>query len=137
MKLPILLVLGNILFWGFWGFFSKLAVQKIGFQAGFYYSITLLAFITTYLFLTNQLLPLKTDSGGIIFALFAGISGGTASILLYFLLRENPAALVIAVTSLYPIVTLALSMFFLKETLTLNQTLGFILALAALVLINL
>lgn len=137
MKLPFILVLGNIIFWGLWGFFSKLAVSKIGFQAGLYYSITLFAFIATYLFITSQLLPLKTDSNGIFFALFAGISGGIASILLYFLLKENPAGLVIAITALYPVVTLILSMFFLKETLTVQQTVGFILALVALVLMNL
>lgn len=137
MKLPLLLVLGNIVFWGFWGFFSKLAVEKIGFHAGLYYAITLFAFIATYLFFTNQLFPLKFAPHGILFALLAGISGGTATIFLYLLLGKNPAGLVVAITALYPIVTLILSMIFLKETLTLPQTIGFALALVALVLMNL
>lgn len=137
MKLPLLLVLGNIVFWGLWGFFSKLAVSKIGFHAGLYYAITLFAFITTYLIFTKQLLPLNLNSQGILFALLAGISGGTATIFLYLLLGKNPAGLVVAVTALYPIVTLILSMIFLKESLTLPQTVGFILAMAALILMNL
>lgn len=137
MKLPLLLVLGNIIFWGFWGFFSKIAVSKIGFHAGLYYSVTLFAFIATYLFFTKQLFPLNFGSQGILFALIAGISGGTATIFLYALLGKNPAGLVVAITALYPIVTLILSMVFLKETLTLPQTVGFALALVALVLMNL
>ena len=137
MKLPILLVLGNIIFWGFWGFFSKLAVSKIGFHAGLYYAITLFAFIATYLFFTKQLFPFNFGSQGILFALLAGVSGGTATIFLYLLLGKNPAGLVVAITALYPIVTLILSMIFLKETLTLPQTIGFALAMLALVLMNL
>lgn len=137
MKLPLLLILGNILFWGLWGFFSKLAVSKIGFHAGLYYAITLFTFIATYLFFTKQLLPFNFGSQGILFALLAGISGGTATIFLYLLLGKNPAGLVVAITALYPIVTLILSMIFLKETLTLPQTVGFALALVALVLMNL
>lgn len=137
MKLPLLLILGNIVFWGLWGFFSKLAVSKIGFHAGLYYAITLFAFITTYLLFTKQLLPLNFNSQGILFALLAGVSGGTATIFLYLLLGKNPAGLVVAVTALYPIVTLILSMIFLKESLTLPQTMGFILAMAALILMNL
>lgn len=136
MKLPLLLVFGNIIFWGFWGFFSKLAVEKIGFHAGLYYAVTLFTFIATYLFLTNQLFPLKFGLNGILFALLAGISGGTATIFLYLLLGKNPAGLVVAITALYPIVTLILSMIFLKETLTLTQGVGFILALVALILLN-
>ena len=137
MKLPLLLVLGNILFWGLWGFFSKLAVSKIGFHAGLYYAVTLFTFIATYLFFTKQLFPLNFGSQGIFFALLAGISGGTATIFLYALLAKNPAGLVVAITALYPIITLILSMIFLKETLTLPQTVGFFLALVALVLMNL
>lgn len=137
MTLPILLVLGNILFWGFWGFFSKLAVSKIGFHAGLFYSVTLFTFIAVYLFLTHQLFPLKFGTNGIIFALLAGLSGGTATILLYLLLEKHPAGLVVAITALYPIITLILSMVFLKESLTLQQTLGFVLAMAALILLNL
>lgn len=137
MKLPILLVLGNILFWGFWGFFSKLAVSKIGFHAGLYYAITLFTFIATYLLFTKQLFPLNFSSQGVIFALLAGISGGTATIFLYLLLGKHPAGLVVAITALYPIVTLILSIVFLKESLNLYQSIGLVLAMAALVLMNL
>lgn len=137
MKLPLFLVLGNILFWGFWGFFNKLAVSKIGFQAGFYYAIIFFAFIASYLFFTKQLFPLNFNLQGVLFALLAGFSGGTATIFFYLLLGKHPVGLVVAITALYPIITLVLSMIFLKESLTLPQAMGFILAMAALILMNL
>lgn len=137
MKLPILLVLATIIFWGLWGFFSKLAVQKIGLQVAiFSYAISLVIMIG-YLLLTNQLLPLKNDSMGILYAVLAGASVGVASIFIYTLLGLRPAGIAIAVTAIYPVITLFLSMIFLKETLTQTQTLGIILALVALVLLNL
>lgn len=137
MKLPLLLVLGNIFFWGLWGFFNKIAVERIGFQTGLISSLTIFVTLFIYLFFTKQLVPLKYDVNGIIFAIFVGLCAAGASILLYILLGKHPAGLVIAITGIYPVVTLILSMIFLKETLTFIQSLGFILALAALVLLNL
>lgn len=136
MKLPTLLVLGTIIFWGLWGFFSKLAVQKIGLQVAiFSYSISLVIMIA-YLLFTSQLFPLKSDSMGILYAVLAGASVGIASVFIYTLLGIRPAGITIAITAIYPMVTLLLSMLFLKETLNLTQTLGIILALVALVLLN-
>lgn len=137
MKLPFFLVFGSVVFWGLWGFFSKVAVSKIGFHAGIYYSITLFTSIVFYLLITNQLFPIKHDSTGVLFAVLAGLAGGAASILFYILLGKHPAGLIVAMTALYPIVTLILSMVFLKETLTTQQTIGFVLAMAALILLNL
>lgn len=136
MKIPTFLVVGTIIFWGLWGFFSKLAVQKIGLQVAiFSYSISLVIMVA-YLLFTSQLFPLKNDSLGILYAVLAGASVGIASVFIYTLLGMKPAGIAIAITAIYPVVTLILSMFFLKETLTATQTLGFILALAALVLLN-
>jgi len=137
MNLSFFLALGVIVFWGLWGFFSKLAVQKIGLQMAIFSYIMSLVIMIPYLLLTNQLLPFKTDTGGIIYAVLAGTSVGIASVFIYTLLGIRPVGITIAITALYPIVTIILSMIFLKETLTLQQTAGLILAMAALVLLNL
>ncbi len=137
MKIPTLLVLGTIIFWGLWGFFSKLAVQRIGLQMALFSYIMSLLVMIPYLFFANQLTPLRTDLGGIIYGVLAGASVGVASIFIYTLLGTKPAGITIALTSIYPIVTLILSMIFLKETLSLTQGLGFVLALIALVLLSL
>lgn len=137
MNLSAILALGVIVFWGLWGFFSKLAVGKIGLQMAIYSYIVSLIILIPYLLLTNHLLPFKTDLGGITYAVLAGASVGIASIFIYTLLGVKPAGITVAITALYPIVTIILSMIFLKETFTLTQGLGLVLALAALVLLNL
>ncbi len=137
MNLSFFLALGVIVFWGLWGFFSKLAVEKIGLQMAIYSYVVSLVILIPYLLLTNHLLPFKTDGSGIMYAVIAGASVGIASVFIYTLLGIRPAGITVAVTALYPIVTIILSMIFLKETLTATQGLGLVLALAALVLLNL
>lgn len=137
MKLSIFFVFGIILFWGLWGFFSKLAVQRIALQASFWNTIALSLIITIFLILTNQLTPLKINGSGIFFAVLAGICSGLASILFYTLLKGRPVGLLVAITALYPLVTIVLSLIFLKEPLTFLRLIGLVLALIALVFLNL
>lgn len=137
MKGQLLLILTTIIFWGLWGFFSKLAFARIGLQTAFFYSLTFFIFIIGYLFFINQFLPLKPNSGGILFAMLAGVSSGIASIVFYIILGKNPAGLTVAATSLYPLVTLLLSMIFLSEGITPTKATGFALAIIALILLNL
>lgn len=137
MKLSLLLVIGVIVFWGLWGFFSKLAVEKIGLQMAIFSYVMSLVILIPYLLLTNHLLPLKTDPMGITYAILAGASVGIASIFIYTLLGMRPAGITVAMTALYPIVTILLSMIFLRETLTATQGFGLILGIIALVLLNL
>ncbi|MEM4404705.1 MAG: EamA family transporter, partial [Nitrososphaerota archaeon] len=51
-------------------------------------------------------------------------------------LERNPSAIVVVVTSLYPVVTMILSTLILKEIPTTRQVVGIMLAIAALVLIS-
>jgi transporter family protein len=137
MREQILLVLTAIIFWGLWGFFSKLASTRIGVQTAFFSSLSIFILIIGYLFFVNQLLPFKPNSSGILFALLAGICSAVASIVFYIILGKNPAGITVATTALYPIITLALSMVFLREGITPIKATGFILAIIALFLLNL
>lgn len=132
-----LLIFFIIISWGLWGFFSKLAIQKIGFQASLWNAIALLLIVVTFLVISNQLFPIKNDFQGIIFAICAGIFSGIASILFYVILGKKPVGALVAVTALYPLITLILSMLFLRESLTFSKAIGFVLAIGALMLINL
>lgn len=126
----------SILLWGLWGFLGKLAVQRIGLQASFWNALILILPITIYLLITKQLFPLKIEFWGISLALLAGLASGLASVLFYIFLRKNPAGMLVALTALYPLVTIILSVIFLKEPLTVTKIIGFILALAALFLLT-
>lgn len=137
MKFSFILILAVIVLWGLWGFFGKLAVQRIGIQSSFWNALTLILTITFFLLFSHQLTPVKENPSGILFAIFAGICSGLASILFFILLGQKPVGLLVATTALYPLVTLILAAIFLKESLTLVTGIGFIFALIALFLLHL
>lgn len=136
MKGNLDLAIGAIICWGLWAFFNKIAVGKIGLQAAFWNAVIILLGITIYLIVTHQFFPLKQDTTGISFAVLAGLATACASIIFYILLGKNPAGYVVTITSLFPIVTLVLSMIFLKESLSIQKIIGFIFAFAAIFFLN-
>lgn len=137
MKSAMLLIFIIILFWGIWGFLNKLAVGKIGLQISFWNIVSFSIVTIVYLTVTHQLLPLKKDSSGISLAIAAGAVSGLASMLFYILLDKKPAGLLVTITALYPLITILLSIIFLKETVNVTKIIGFVLALLALVFLNL
>lgn len=137
MREQLLLILAAIIFWGLWGFLSKLSTTKIGMQTAFFSSLSLFIVITGYLLVANQFSSLKSDFSGVSIALLAGCFSGIASIIFYMILGKNPAGVTVAATSLYPLITLLLSMIFLKEGITFIKSVGFALAILALFLLNL
>lgn len=136
MKYSFLLILAIIFFWGLWGFFSKIAAQKIGTQVGLWNGLAFVTVILGYLFITKQLPP-KSDPMGIFFALLSGIAISIGSIIFYILLKEKPAGFLVAATALYPLVIILLSILFLKESITFIRIVGFVFALIALFLFSL
>lgn len=127
----------TIILWGFWGFFSKLGVQRIGLQSSFWGAIAFVLIIVGGLFLSHQMTPLKMNFQGIAFGLLAGAFSAAGALLFYLLLSKNPPGFVVAVTALYPLVTLLLSVLFFKEPLSITKVIGFVLGLSALYLLNL
>ena len=77
-----------------------------------------------YFFLFPELLPVKWDAGAIAWALVTGVFGIAGSIILYLLLRAAPASIAVPLSSLYPIVTVVLSYFILRERITPQQWAG-------------
>lgn len=123
--------------WALWAFFGKIASQKIGLQVAFWTYLIGPIFIFLYLFFSRKLLPLKLDQNGVIFAILSGIAIAIGSILYYILLEKKPAGVLLMTTSLYPIITLLLSAYFLKESITVAKGVGMIFAIIALILLNL
>lgn len=73
---------------------------------------------------------------GILFSILAGLLGGTGVIFFYFAMKSGKSALVVTLTALYPLITLFLSYFFLKEQATIKQLLGIFFALIAIVFLS-
>lgn len=123
--------------WGLWGFFGKIATQKIGHQVLFWNGLTSYILILAYLWWTKQLTPIRQDTNAIAFAVLSGISISVGSFAYYFLLRQAGAGKVVTLTALYPMITLILSVIFLGEQMTLTKGLGIMLALVAVYMLNL
>jgi drug/metabolite transporter (DMT)-like permease len=74
---------------------------------------------------------LEYDKRSILLGSAVGVLGAGGQLLLFQALREGPAYIVFPIISLYPVLTIFLSLVFLKERTHLRQWIGIILALIA------
>ena len=130
-----LLALAAMLLWGFWGFFSKLATNFIrDVDAAVYQAIgTFTVTLVAAFFVRFQ--P-KGSSNGILFAVLSGASAALAIFFFFSAITRGRGSVVVSMTALYPLVTLALSVVFLHEAVTFKQLLGVGLAVGAIVLMS-
>jgi transporter family protein len=121
--------------WGMWGFFSKIATHYTSPSSVYLYGSVgaLLVSIFTVCFLGFRF---EAHPMGIVYGVSAGILGGSGVIFFYFAMKEGKTSVVVAMTALYPLVTLLLSSLILKEHITLKQTLGIFFAIIAMVLLS-
>lgn len=124
------------LFWGVWGAFIEIP-EKNGFPATLGYAVWALtmvpcAIVALYLVRWKIEWNIKAIvAGGIV-----GFSGAGGQLMLFQALRDGPAYLIFPIVSLYPIVTVALSVLFLKESTNSRHWTGIGLALVAIVLLS-
>ena len=79
---------------------------------------------------------LDTNTTGMSIAIFSGLISTMGVILFYFTLSKTKASILVPLTALYPVVTIVLSLIFLKEKITLVQGAGIVLAIVASVLLS-
>ena len=131
------LAAATIIAWGTWGVFSKLAVERIDQQVLVWGSlIAVPAIFLIYLTASGQLVPLKMHATGISFAVLGGFGAALGTICFYLLLARERASLTVPMTSLYPAITVILSVLFLREHLSGSHVLGILFALAAVALLS-
>jgi transporter family protein len=73
---------------------------------------------------------------GITFAALGGVGAALGTVCFYLLLARQRASLAVPMTSLYPALTVILSVLFLKEQLNGLHVLGILFALAAVALLS-
>lgn len=129
------LTLAAMFLWGFWGFFSKLAtgfirdMDAVGYQA--VGNILIVAIAALFVRFQVRVAP-----KGILYAILSGVSAALATFFFFAAITRGRSAVVVSMTALYPLVTLALSFFFLHEAVTPKQLLGVGLAVGAIVLLS-
>jgi transporter family protein len=121
--------------WGVWGLLSKVAAQHLPSQAVYLLAITGHLVVVGYLAATTGL-AIPWHPGGVAAALAAGVAMAFGLLSFFRALSQAPAAVVMPLTALYPLVTVILSLAVLHETLNPRQVLGVALALAAVWLLS-
>jgi drug/metabolite transporter (DMT)-like permease len=132
----LLFALGTTIFWGVWGAFIEIP-EKAGFPATLGYivwSLTMIIPAVIALKIINW--KLDKDRRAIFNGLIIGISGAAGQLILFQALRTGPAYLVFPFVSLSPLVTILLSIQFLKEKASVKSWIGIVIALIAIPLLS-
>ncbi|MGB9827728.1 MAG: EamA family transporter [Thermosphaera sp.] len=126
----------SLLLWGVWGIILK-------FSNNFYNTVTTYYLSTIGSFATATILTLtmKNDFNTsplrhIHYPLIAGFFGTLGYLFMVKALEQGKASIVITITAVYPVITLALSILILHENLSLTQFIGIILAVIGVVLMS-
>jgi transporter family protein len=133
MQTWFIFALAALLLWGVWGLFPKLATNYLSPASVMVFSGigNVLVLIVVLVFLNFR--P-DVHPQGITFAILAGLLGTLGTIPFLYAISKGKASVVVPMTSLYPLVTIVLSLLILREPMTLKQGVGIVLALIALLL---
>jgi uncharacterized membrane protein len=130
-KLWLVYAILTTIFWGVWGAFIEIP-EKSGFPATLGYVVWSLTTIPCALFaLTKIKWRLEYDRRSVLYGTLAGLTGAGGQLLLFMALRQGPAYIIFPIISLYPILSIFLSLVFLKERTNKRHWSGIILAIVA------
>jgi transporter family protein len=127
----------TVLAWAAWAICAKIGSNELSVNAmQFFFSIG--AAPLAVLLLIKQHFTLERDSRGIIYGVTNGLLSSVGNLALLAAFRSGGnTAVIAAATSLYPMITVALAILFLRERLTKRQLLGIGFAAAAIVIFSL
>ncbi|WDS37868.1 DMT family transporter [Pseudoxanthomonas sp.] len=129
--------LATVALWGVWGALSSLSAEH-GFPDTLVYCVWALTMIPPALYiLWRSGWSLERSPRAVGYGLTIGLLGAGGQMLLFHTLTIGPAYFVFPIISLSPVVTIALSFVFLRERTGWLGTLGIVLALVALPLLDL
>lgn len=130
--------LSTVILWGFWGFFGKLALER-GMAP---LPVLAIESVTSAICVGLVLAAVRVgdcNPAGIaswnMFGVLSGVSLALGLLFYYFALQRGQVALVVAVTSTYPVVATLLSAVFLKERLLPIHWVGLILIVVGVMLL--
>lgn len=142
-KLPVWLFwsLATIVLWGTWGLVSKIAsagvdayVNQLLYTAGL---APLMVFVAWTVHKHSTAKKRERRASGIFWAFLTGILGGVGNIAFFqALVKGGKASVVAPVTALFPMITVLLALFFLRERLCRVQWVGLALAFVAIYLLS-
>ena len=124
------------LFWGVWGAFAGLPAEH-GFPETLIYVVWAITMIPPALYaLGRSGWKLPTDGRSVLLGTLIGLTGAGGQMLLFHAVHTGPTYLIFPLIALSPVVTIGLSLLWLRERTTLIGALGILIALAALPLFD-
>lgn len=132
----LLYALITTLFFGVWGALIELP-EKAGFPATLGYSVWALTMVpcaAAALALVHW--KLNRERRSVLLGLIIGLTGAGGQLILFQALRSGPAYLIFPLVSLYPVITILLSITLLKERAGPRGRIGIGLALPAIVMLS-
>lgn len=132
------LIIAAIILFGFSVFFRKLAVDRINpYQIQLVSTVVYLMLVPVWLHLCQKNNIVSYDNAGVIYAAICIMLSIVGAVCMGFALNQsNNPGVISALTSLSPVITMALSILFLHETLSPIKIVAFILALLSAILVN-
>jgi len=123
-------------FWGVWGAFAEFPTRH-GFPETLVYMVWALTMIPPALYAMHRAgWRVLRDPKSMLLGSLIGLTGAGGQMLLFHAVHTGPTYLIFPIIALSPVITIALSMLFLKERVTKIGALGVALALIALPLFN-
>jgi uncharacterized membrane protein len=123
-------------FWGVWGAFAEFPTRH-GFPETLVYVVWTLTLIPPAIYAMQRVgWRVQRDPKSILLGALIGFTGAGGQMLLFHAVHTGPTYLIFPIIALSPVVTIALSMVFLKERVTKVGAFGVLLALIALPLFN-
>jgi transporter family protein len=135
MKEWILPTLGVFICWGLWGFLPKITVKYIDPKSAVIYEV-LGGIILAVIVAIGLKFNIGTNPRGLFLAIVTGLIGFLGSLFFLYAVNNGPITIIVTLSALYPILSIALAMLFLNEPITLKQGVGILFGLAAMVLVS-
>jgi uncharacterized membrane protein len=124
------------LFWGVWGAFAEFPTRH-GFPDTLVYVVWTVTMIPPALYAMQRVgWRVQRNGKSVLLGSLIGFTGAGGQMLLFHAVHTGPTYLIFPVIALSPVVTIGLSMAFLRERVTKVGALGVLLALIALPLFN-
>ena len=132
----LVFALVTMAFWGVWGAFAGRPTEH-GFPDTLVYVVWALTMIAPAVYaLARAGMRLEHDGRSIIFGVLIGLTGAGGQMLLFHAVHTGPTYLIFPLIALSPIVTIAMSVAWLKERVSWIGGIGIVLALLALPLFD-
>lgn len=118
---------------GLWGFFTKLSIEHIDFKSAIVYQ-TIGVILVALVGLSLLGFKPAADTKGFIYAVLTGFAYAFGCLFYFIAASRGKVITVVTLTALYPLITILLSYYLLKEVISIKQIFGILLAFIAMFL---